>query len=190
MSLFGLFSFWYLWYNNFDFAQLWWPHEFLWESIVGCCSSRPSCNQISCTILIRVYVLIPSSRITLSDVNTAIIMLVLVSGTKRIRFFPKAILRTDPMDQKLHNLLWGVFPKSWPENYASILNWYCNLFILLLMKTLFSQHMVWNWFSSSALVLVAFQPLIGRRRQLKVLDSCWSTTKKVQNNDGILQQTN
>lgn len=119
------------------------------------------------------YNLIPSSRLILSDLNITIIMLVRVSGTKQICFFHKAILLTDPMDQKSHSLLWEVFPESWPERYASRLNWYCNLFNLFLMEILFSHPKVWNWFSSSVLVLFACQPLIRRRRQRKVLGSCW-----------------
>lgn len=82
-----------MWYNNFDFVQLWWPHEFLWESILCCCFRQPSCIQISCTILIRVYILIPSSRLILSDLNITIIMFVLVSGTKQIPFFPRPYYR-------------------------------------------------------------------------------------------------
>lgn len=78
----------------------------------------------------------------LSNLNITINMLVLVSGTKLIRFFSNAILPNDPMNQKSHNLLWGVFPESWPESYASRLNWYCNLFNLFSMQILFSHPMV------------------------------------------------
>jgi len=62
-------------------------------------SGRTPCILIYCIILVRVYDLFGSSRLMLFVLIITFLVLVLVNGTKCIRFFPKAILRTDPMDQ-------------------------------------------------------------------------------------------
>ena len=41
----------------------------------------------------------------LSMLIIAFFVFILVSGTKHIRFFPRAILPNDPLDQKSHHLL-------------------------------------------------------------------------------------